>query len=103
MAFADLSDEQLVHKMMSTERELIAARFAHAANQLENTASLRVLRKDIARLQTEARTRETAGGLNKDALIAKYRGSFSSDGAPAAAGEQGGFLQGIVDKLASAE
>ncbi len=103
MAYADLSDEQLVHQVLTNERDLLAARFQHAANQLENTVSLRVHRKEIARLQTEARRREVAGDLPKDSLIAKYRGSFSADGAPAAADEQGGFLQGIVDKLAGTE
>ncbi len=105
MAIAELNDEQLVHKMLSTERELVAARFAHAQSTLENTASLRVLRKDIARLATEARRREVEAGLNKDALMSKYRNSFAADGTQSEAdgGSGGGFLSGIVDKLTSDE
>lgn len=102
--FTDLSDEQLAHRVMSTERELVAARFRHSMNQLENTASLRDLRRDVARLRTEARRREAAQGLMKDALIASFKGSFQRDGseseAPAA---KGGFLSGLVDKLSTAE
>ena len=52
--FTDLTDEQLVHKVLQVERDLVTARFKHSMNQLENTARLRVLRRDIARLQTEA-------------------------------------------------
>lgn len=105
MAISELNDEQLVHKMLSAERELVAARFAHAQSTLENTASLRVLRKDIARLATEARRREIEGGLNKDSLMSKYRSTYSADGSQAdqESGSGGGFLSGIVDKLTSDE
>jgi large subunit ribosomal protein L29 len=100
----DLSDEQLVHKMLGIERNLVASRFAHAQNQLENTASLRVLRKDIARIQTETRKREVQGGLPKDGLLAIHRTTFKADGVGTDGGsESGGFLQGIVDKLTGDE
>lgn len=102
MAF-DLSDEQLVHKMLQVERDLVAARFKHSTNQLENTASLGDLRKEIARLKTEARAREAANGLAKNALFERHASSFggSSEGSSAGGAEKGGFLSGIVDKLTS--
>lgn len=98
--FAELTDEQLVHKALQIERDLVTARFKHSMNQLENTARLRVLRRDIARIQTEARTRELKAGLEKNALMARHQASFGAvRGAGAAQPEKGGFLSGIVDKL----
>ena len=51
--FSEFSDEALVHKVLDNERVLVAARFKHSMNQLENTASLRFVRRDIARFRTE--------------------------------------------------
>jgi len=100
--YTDLSDEQLVHSVLTTERELVTARFAHSMQQLENTAELRVLRREIARLLTEARRREAAQELPKDSLLQAHRGSFSPDATAAEAQpEKGGFLSGIVDKFSN--
>jgi large subunit ribosomal protein L29 len=102
---SDLTDEQLVHQVLQTERELVAARFKHSMNQLENTARLRVLRRTIAQLRTEARARETASGLAKNALFARHTASFAASRGTAAAAPaaKGGFLSGIVDKLTGKE
>jgi ribosomal protein L29 len=104
-SFQELSDEQLVHKALETERELVTKRFQHKMNRLENQAQLGGLRRSIARIRTEARRREIAGGLPKGALLAKHRASFqpSAAGASGASSEKGGFLSGIVDKLTSNE
>ena len=99
MAYADVSDQDLVTRMFETERKLVAARFKHSTNQLENTASLRNLRREIARLKTEARVRENAQGLQPDALIAAHRPKGPMTDAPAEEATKGGFLQGIVDKI----
>jgi large subunit ribosomal protein L29 len=98
---AQLTDEQLVHRMLQVERDLVAARFRHSMNQLENTASLGGLRKEIARLKTEARQREVANGLPKNALFDQHAKTFGASKAASsdAAAEKGGFLSGIVDKL----
>lgn len=103
--YGDLSDEQLIHSVLRKERELVRARFRHSTNQLENTAELKVLRREVARLLTEARRREVAQGLGKDALLAGHRGSFRTEGEESAeaAPEKGGFLSGIVDKLTGKE
>ncbi|MCO4746312.1 MAG: 50S ribosomal protein L29 [Proteobacteria bacterium] len=105
MAFADLTDEQLVHTIIASERELLAARFAHSQQQLENTATLGSLRKTVARLRTETRTREIAAGLNKDALVNLHAKTFQAAEATVEEGtqEKGGFLSGIVDKLQGKE
>ena len=103
-ANTDMTDEQLVHRMLQVERDLVAARFKHSMNQLENTSKLGVLRKEIAQLKTEAGRRESTTGLAKNALIDRHSKSFgvarSGGGAVA---EKGGFLSGIVDKLTSNE
>lgn len=102
--FKDLSDEQLVHRVLARERDLVTARFDHSQNQLENTSTLRVIRKDIARLRTEVRTREIAQNVGKDALLSKHRGSFGAAPAPQSGGvDRGGFLKGIVDRIATSE
>jgi large subunit ribosomal protein L29 len=102
MSFSELSDQDLVAKMYAVERDLVSARFAHSTNTLENTAELRNLRKEIARLRTETRSRELAQGLAKDALIAKHRPA-PGEGAAADSADanesQGSFLSGIVDKI----
>ena len=103
MAYTDLSDSDLVKKVFEVERELVAARFKHSTNQLENTATLRNLRREIARLKTEARTREVAQGLTKDGLIAAHRPTGPIADAPKDDAKSGGFLQGIVDKISGNE
>lgn len=100
MAFQELNDEQLIVKVFEVERALVAARFKHSMNQLENSSELKNLRRDIARLRTEARDREIAQGLAKDSLLSKHsaaaKGSVASS---EAIEEKGGFLKGIVDKI----
>ena len=106
MAFADLSDEQLVHQILTTERELVRAQFAHSQQQLENTAVLGTLRRTVARLKTETRTREAAAGLRKNALVDQYAKTFQAavgETGGETAQEKGGFLSGIVDKLQGKE
>ncbi len=98
----DLTDEKLVHTELGLERDLIAGRIRLATNQLEDTSTLKKLRRDIARLQTAARQRELEQGLNRNALKNRYRGSFKADGTAQDGDEDGGgFLKGIVDKISS--
>ncbi|MEZ4323439.1 MAG: 50S ribosomal protein L29 [Myxococcota bacterium] len=100
MAVSELSDQDLVAKVFQVERDLVAARFKHSTNQLENTARLRNLRREIATLKTEARSREIAQGLEKDALLAKHRPTGRVVAADSGSAEaKGGFLAGIVDKI----
>jgi len=98
----ELSNEEIVSGLASKERELVTLRFAHSMNQLENTSKLRVVRKEIARLKTEARSREIAGSLAKGSIAASSLGSVK-EGTSGGKSERGGFLKGIVDKLATNE
>jgi large subunit ribosomal protein L29 len=47
-----LSLEELVQKERETRAELFNAKVKHATGQLEDTARLKVLRRDIARVAT---------------------------------------------------
>ena len=50
--------EELNAKLDSLKEELFALRFQLAANQLENTARIQAVKKDIAREKTEIRSAE---------------------------------------------
>ncbi len=102
MSVVQLSDQDLVNKYHQVQRELVRARFKHSSNQLENTASLRELRRTIARIKTEARRREIERGLPKNGLFASIR-PVSEQGEATAQQTGGGFLQGIVDKISGNE
>ena len=92
-----LTDEQLVHTELSLERTLIDARIKKSFGTLEDSSVFTKIRKDIARLQTEATSREKKQGLAKNALKAQYRKSFVATKESEESG--GNFLQDIADKL----
>ena len=52
-----LEDAQLVEFVEGARRELFNLRFQHAIGQLENTARLKLAKKDLARGMTVARER----------------------------------------------
>jgi len=56
----DLSEEDLKARIREDEMRLKKLEFAHAISPLENPMSIRSLRKDIARLKTELRSRQLA-------------------------------------------
>jgi large subunit ribosomal protein L29 len=56
----DVSDGELLDKLASAKEELFNLRFQHVTGQLDNTARLGVVRKQVAQLNTELRTREIA-------------------------------------------
>ena len=57
---ADLGDTELISKLADTKQELFNLRFQGATGQLENTARLRTLKRDIARINMVLRAREIA-------------------------------------------
>ena len=59
-AFKDLGDEELFDRLAQTKDDLFKLRFQHVTGQLDNTARLGQLKKDVARLNTELREREIA-------------------------------------------
>jgi len=51
-------DTELAQKLKDSRAELFNLRFQLATGQLDNTARIPAVKKDIARLQTELRSRE---------------------------------------------
>ena len=56
----DMNDTEWVSKLADTKQELFNLRFQGATGQLENTARLRILKRDIARINMVLRAREIA-------------------------------------------
>ena len=54
----ELSADDLQSKLKEARAELFNLRFQMATSQLDNTARVRQVKKDIARIQTEMRARE---------------------------------------------
>ncbi len=53
----NLKDDELVERLRQATEEQFALRFQHATGELENTARLSAIRRDVARLLTVARER----------------------------------------------
>jgi len=54
----ELTSEDLNDKLKEARAELFNLRFQMATSQLDNTARVKQVKKDIARIQTEMRARE---------------------------------------------
>ena len=54
----ELSAEDLQVKLKEAKAELFNLRFQMATSQLDNTARVKQVKKDIARIKTEMRARE---------------------------------------------
>ena len=55
-----MSDEELAKKLEEGRAELFNLRFQMATSQLDNTARVKTVKKDIARVLTEQRARQIA-------------------------------------------
>jgi large subunit ribosomal protein L29 len=66
-ALRDLNDSEVLERLAQTKEELFNLRFQSVTGQLENHSRLTAVKKDIARLMTELRTREIAAA---EALLA---------------------------------
>jgi len=51
----DLGQDELVRKKAELQDQLFKLRFQHELGQLENSAKMNILRKDIARIETRLR------------------------------------------------
>ncbi|MBB4662920.1 50S ribosomal protein L29 [Conexibacter arvalis] len=58
----DLDDSALAEHLQTARRELFGLRFQHATGELENTARLRLAKREVARTLTVIRER----GLDAD-------------------------------------
>ena len=57
-ALAELGDTDLLEQLADHKEELFNLRFQFATGQLENSARLKTVKKEIARVLTELRARE---------------------------------------------
>jgi len=55
----DLTDDELQQKLADTRQELFNLRFQAATGALDNSARLRLAKREIARILTVQRERET--------------------------------------------
>ena len=56
----EMSVDEMNNKLEDLKQELFNLRFQLAVNQLENTARLKAVKKDIARIKTSLRAAELA-------------------------------------------
>ena len=61
-----LDDKQLQEKLKECRAELFNLRFQMAKSQLDNTARVKNVKKDVARILTEIRARELAAQKNME-------------------------------------
>ena len=62
-----LSEDQMKDELVKMKKEQFNLRFQRATGQLENTARMRQLRRDIARIQTIARVKQAEASASTDA------------------------------------
>ncbi|HZK93611.1 MAG TPA: 50S ribosomal protein L29 [Prolixibacteraceae bacterium] len=55
----ELTTAEIIEKISITKDELIRMKLNHSVNPLENPMKIRYTRKDVARLNTELRNRQT--------------------------------------------
>ena len=65
-ALRDMGDQALLDELAETKKELFRLRFQHVTGQLDNYARLRQLRKQVARLNTELRSREITAAESQE-------------------------------------
>lgn len=58
----DLKDDEIKERISEAQEELFRLRFRSATQQIENPALIKNLRRDVARMRTILRQRETANG-----------------------------------------
>ena len=59
-SYSDLDDAGLLQALVDTKEALFNLRFQSATGQLDNYASIGEARRNVARINTELRTREIA-------------------------------------------
>ncbi len=57
----ELTDDEIKSRITEAQEELFRLRFRSATQQLENPSLIKNLRRDVARLRTILRQRETVG------------------------------------------
>ena len=58
----DLTAEELLKKKKDLKEEIFNLRFQHSTGQLENTSRMKLLRRDVARIEMALREKELQVG-----------------------------------------
>ncbi|NLP26218.1 MAG: 50S ribosomal protein L29 [Clostridiales bacterium] len=61
----NLSVEEMNERLVDLKQELFNLRFQHTVNQLDNTARLRDVKKDIARIKTVLQEVQTKSSIQQ--------------------------------------
>lgn len=61
----EMKSEELVKRISEEEKNLLDLRFSHALKQLTNTAKLKLLRRDVAKMRTVLKERELQNKSSK--------------------------------------
>lgn len=64
--FREMTDQELAEALTETKEERFNLRFQVATNQLDNTARLKSVKKEIARILTVMRERELASSAGAE-------------------------------------
>ena len=59
-ALRDLADDHLLERLAEEKDAALKLRFRHVTGQLDNSAELKRIRREIARINTEIRARQIA-------------------------------------------
>ncbi len=59
--YKELTQEELLKKKKDLKEESFNLRFQHSTGQLENTARIRLMRRDVARIETVLREKALKG------------------------------------------
>lgn len=72
-----LSIQELNAELVNTEKHYYGIKFNNAVSTLENNAEIKLVRRNIARINTELRARELATGdlPARDKIVARRRKS----------------------------
>jgi large subunit ribosomal protein L29 len=63
----EMKTEEILQRISEEEKNLVDLRFSHQLKQLTNTAKLKMVKKDIAKMKTVLRERESEE--QKDAAV----------------------------------
>jgi large subunit ribosomal protein L29 len=72
-SLTELGDTDLLERLSETKEELFNLRFQNVTGQLDNSARLGQLRREVARINTELRAREIAAAEALEAAEVENR------------------------------
>ena len=64
----ELKSEELAKRIEEEEKNLVDLRFAHQLKQLTNTSKLKITKKDLAKMKTVLKERETGKSATKEGV-----------------------------------